>query len=287
MQGSFIGFNTAGIKYEGRFMALMLKTKLQNEICHTYYFQVQMLADLLLVLQNRMVAVLQRLNNEGETYKTELTAFNERLISNTPMIDLSEIQQPNPEKRVMSITLKPGESWSTLILVLQNEQIVSLRIDDMQVEALLVGIQQTLKNCDDSDVTHYLSSTMDFLMLCAVDLTKAHGVDYQYYSPDEWKLNLFTHSLAILFCCDTDEGKKIISGALIKSSAPHPSEHENSVIMRMAERNPKLIEVHTQCQPSQIFSKYFPSEPGKMMTLEECMQYLKSFYSEINAQISA
>jgi hypothetical protein len=36
---------------------------------------------------------------------------------------MAEIQQPNPERRIMSITLKPGETESTLILVLQNEQI--------------------------------------------------------------------------------------------------------------------------------------------------------------------
>jgi hypothetical protein len=75
--------------------------------------------------------------------KSELVAYNEQLIENTPVIDMPEVQQPNPERRVMSITLKPGETWSTLILVLQNEQIATLRIDDMQVEALLVGIQQS------------------------------------------------------------------------------------------------------------------------------------------------
>ena len=112
MQGTFIGFNTASIKYEDKFLALMLKVKLSNQLCQSYYLQAQALTDLLLVLQHRMAVVLQRLNAEGESYKSELVAFNEQLIENTPVIDMPEVQQPNPERRVISITLKqerPGQ----------------------------------------------------------------------------------------------------------------------------------------------------------------------------------
>jgi uncharacterized protein VirK/YbjX len=65
----------------------------------------------------------------------------------------------------MSITLKPGDTGSTLILVLQNEQIATLRIDDMQVEALLIGIQQSLKNTGDNELIHYLTLSLEGLML--------------------------------------------------------------------------------------------------------------------------
>ena len=52
----------------------------------------------------------------------------------------------------MSITLKPGETESTLILMLQNEQIATLRIDDRQVEALILGIQQSLTMAADTNL---------------------------------------------------------------------------------------------------------------------------------------
>ncbi|MCV5264509.1 YjeJ family protein, partial [Escherichia coli] len=74
-------------------------------------------------------------------------------------------------RRIMSITLKPGETESTLILVLQNEQICTLCIEDRQVEALLAGVQQALKTINDQEVLKYLSSNMDFLMCYTVDLT--------------------------------------------------------------------------------------------------------------------
>ena len=54
MQGTFIGFNTAGITFEERFLALLLKVKKENGFCEIYYLQAPVLADLLLILQSRM-----------------------------------------------------------------------------------------------------------------------------------------------------------------------------------------------------------------------------------------
>lgn len=164
MQGTFIGFNTAGITFEDRFLALLLKIKQQNGPCQQYYLQAPILLDLLLILQNRLLVTYKRLHEQGETYKEELIAYNESLIANIPAVEMAEIQQPNPERRIMSITLKPGETESTLILVLQNEQICTLCIEDRQVEALLAGVQQALKTINDQEVLKYLSSNMDFLM---------------------------------------------------------------------------------------------------------------------------
>ena len=286
MQGTFIGFNTASIKYDDKFLALMLKVKQSNQLCQSYYLQAPILADLLLVLQHRMAIVLQRLNTEGEKYKNELQACNEQLIKNTPVIDIPEVQHPNPERRIMSITLKPGDTGSTLILALQNEQIATLRIDDMQVEALLIGIQQSLKNTGDNELIHYLTLSLEGLMLYALDLTNASNIDYQQSLQDEWKLNLFSHYLGVLYCCDTEEGRKIISGAVIKTNAAHQSEQENSVVMRLIEGSPKLKEVHAQRQPSQIFSQVIASQPGKILSLEECLRPLHAFYQQMQAQIS-
>lgn len=287
MQGQFIGFNTAGITFENRFLALMLKTKQQNQHCQTYYLQVNELADLLLILRQRMTSVFQRLTAEGERYREELSAFNEHLVTNTPPVEMSEIQQPDHERRIMSITLKPGTAASTLILVLQNEQIATLHIDDMQVEALLVGIYQALKNTGDDAVIEYFDTMLDFLLLYTVDLTQSQNVDYQQYIQDEWRLNLFSHYLGVLYCCDTPQGRKIISGAVIKTSVSHHSEEENSIVMRLLEKSPKLKALHGSNETCQIYSHIIPSQPGKMMTLEECLRPLHAFYLETQATLDA
>lgn len=287
MQGTFIGFNTAGITFEDRFLALLLKIKQPNGLCQQYYLQAPILHDLLLILQNRLLATYKRLHEKGETYKEELIAYNESLIANIPAVEMAEIQQPNPERRIMSITLKPGETESTLILVLQNEQICTLCIEDRQVEALLAGIQQALKTMNDQAVIQYLSSNMDFLMCYAVDLTTQPNIDYQQYPQEEWKLNLFSHYLGALYCCETDEGKKIVSGAVVKTSAPHLSELENNVVMQLIEKSPKLKAMHAELAPCQIFSTIIPSQPGRMLSLEECLRPLHAFYLEKKAELSA
>lgn len=287
MQGTFIGFNTAGITFEERFLALLLKVKDKNDLYQTYYLQAPVLADLLLILQHRLLVTFQRLQVQGDSYKEELITCNESLMANIPEVEMAEIQQPSPEQRIMSITLKPGETESTLILVLQNEQICTLCIEDKQVEAIIVGIQQALKNVGDQTVIQYLSSNMDFLMCYTVDLTTQPNIDYQQYPQEEWKLNLFSHYLGALYCCETDEGKKIVSGAVVKTSAPHLSELENNVVMQLIEKSPKLKAMHAELAPCQIFSTIIPSQPGRMLSLEECLRPLHAFYLEKKAELSA
>ncbi|HBQ5235984.1 YjeJ family protein [Klebsiella pneumoniae] len=287
MQGTFIGFNTAGITFEDRFLALLLKIKQQNGPCQQYYLQAPVLLDLLLILQNRLLVTYKRLHEQGETYKEELIAYNESLIANIPAVEMAEIQQPNPERRIMSITLKPGETESTLILVLQNEQICTLCIEDRQVEALLAGIQQALKTVNDQDIIHYLTANLDFLICYTVDLTTQPNIDYQQHTQEDWKLNLFSHYLGVLYCCETDEGKKIVSGAVVKTSAPHLSELENNVVTRIIEKSPKLKAMHAELAPCQIFSTIIPSQPGRMLSLEECLRPLHAFYLEKKAELSA
>ncbi|MCZ3397931.1 hypothetical protein I7853_17210 [Klebsiella pneumoniae] len=282
-----IGFNTAGITFEDRFLALLLKIKQQNGPCQQYYLQAPILLDLLLILQNRLLVTYKRLHEQGETYKEELIAYNESLIANIPAVEMAEIQQPNPERRIMSITLKPGETESTLILVLQNEQICTLCIEDRQVEALLAGVQQALKTINDQEVLKYLSSNMDFLMCYTVDLTTQPNIDYQQHTQEDWKLNLFSHYLGVLYCCETDEGKKSVSGAVVKTSAPHLSELENNVVTRIIEKSPKLKAMHAELAPCQIFSTIIPSQPGRMLSLEECLRPLHAFYLEKKAELSA
>lgn len=90
----------------------------------------------------------------------------------------------------------------------------------------------------------------------------------------------------MLYCCETDEGKKIVSGAVVKTSAPHLSELENNVAMWLIEKSPKLKAMHAELAPCQIFSTIIPSQPGRMLSLEECLRPLHAFYLEKKAELS-
>lgn len=66
------------------------------------------------------------------------------------------------------------------------------------------------------------------------------------------------------------------SGAVIKTNAPHPSELENGIAIRINERFPKLKSTQEKYPLCQIFSKVIPSSDN-MDTLDACLQPLKAF----------
>ena len=68
--------------------------------CEIFYLQAPVLADLLLILQSRMAVIFQRLENQGEAYKDELITYNETLVTHIPTVEMAEIQQPSPERRI-------------------------------------------------------------------------------------------------------------------------------------------------------------------------------------------
>lgn len=73
MQGTFIGFNTAGITFEERFLALLLKVKKANDTCEIFYLQAPVLSDLLLILQSRMALIFSDLKIKARLTKMRLS----------------------------------------------------------------------------------------------------------------------------------------------------------------------------------------------------------------------
>lgn len=286
MQNTITGINTAVIKYENHFLALMLKTQQSDGLHQHYYLQVPELASLLTILRNRMLIVSERLIFEGETYGKKLRAFSDTLVNHTPKIEAEELQQPNPERRVMSLMLKPGGSVSTLIATLQNDLITLLYIDDMLTGPLIVAIQQALIHAGETELIQYFASTVNHLMLYTTTLSDTEAMNYQQYPQDDWKQLLFTHHLAILYCFNTTEGKKVLSGAVIKTSADHPSEEENSILMHILEKYPALQPAYDDKRACQIFSRVITAQPGKILTREECLRPLHAFYLDTQGSLN-
>ncbi|WP_052284661.1 YjeJ family protein [Kluyvera genomosp. 1] len=287
MQNTIKGINTAVIKYENRFLALLIKTQQSDGRYQHYYLQVPELTSLLMILRNRMAIVAKRLIFEGEIYGKNLRAYSEALVSHTPKIETEELQQPNPERRVMSLMLKPGESISTLIATLQNDMIALLYIDDMLAGPLIVAIQQALIHGGETELIQYCASTVNHLMLYTSSLSNSAPMNYQQYPQDDWKQRLFTHHLAILFCFSTAEGEKILSGAIIRTSAEHPSEEENNIVMHTLEKYPMLQATRDDKRACQIFSRVISPQPEKILTREECLRSLHAFYLDTQASLNA
>ena len=128
---------------------------------------------------------------------------------------------------------------------------------------------------------------MDYLILYAADLASSKNIDYQQFQVEEWKLNLFSHYLAVLYCYQTEAGKKIMSGAVVKTSVPHPSDAENHIVLSAIERSPKLKTFNESFSLCQVFCRPIMAQQGKMLSLEECLRPLHAFFLEQQASLNA
>lgn len=285
MQNTLKGFNTAVIKHEDHFLALLLKVKSQNDICQTYYLQAPQLADLCLILQSRINLVAQRISEEGDTYKEKLNNINEIIIAETPEIEISEIEEPDSGQRITSLTFAPGNASAKIVAVLQNKKTIIFNIDDTQVDALSVAIQQALINSNENDLMQNIYFDMKYLMLYTVDLSKEKSISYQQHIQEDWKTTLYKNYLAILFCFETPQGKKILTGAIVKINSQHPSAETNTIIRRVLDNHSKLNVNDEGYSPHEIYSNIMPTPPGKILTLPECLNALHHFYREMNTKL--
>lgn len=281
MQGTMKGFNTAVIKNGEELFALALKIKQQDDRCQLYYLQPVVLFDLLQILLSRLAKITQRATIEGESYQSNLMASSEALVTNIPQIDMTELQQPDSARRIASLTLKPGDTHFSIIAVLQNESIAVLTLDDTQVGMMLVGIQQALHNSGDEKLLTHINSHLDHLVLYATDMTGIPRIDYQQFEYPEWKHTIFSHHLAVLYCFATEQGEKILSGAVIKTSVEHRSEREVSIARLLAERCPKLKAFSDKYPMTQVMTRVIPAPQGKIASLDDCLLPLRTFCQEM------
>lgn len=286
MSKTIIGLNTASIKYEARFMALALKIETADRQFETYYLQAPVVLDLLIALQSRMGIVARLLREEGDSFKEQLIKANEAMVANVPQFGMDEVNQPDPSKRMMSLVLKAKDDNFTLTAILQNEHIAHLHLDNKQAEFLMTAVLQSIKAADDSETFNQIVALLDFIVLYSVDLSDPTKMDYQQVQHDIWKQRLFTHYLGVLYCFDTDEGKKVLSGAVIKTSAAHHSDQEKNIVQKISLLNSHLKTLQEKYTLSQIFSTVLPAEPGKMLTIEECLRPLHAFCMSIQAKLN-
>ena len=143
------GINTGTIMHEGHLLAIVLKVRNSDGIDECYTMQHTVIRDFLLITQNRLMAVMERLQKDGEKYKTVLIAESQALISQSPVMQQEDVECPDPAKRIMSIALKKDSETFTIIAALQSEQIVTLRFSNGQAEIILRAMIQALQNSGD------------------------------------------------------------------------------------------------------------------------------------------
>lgn len=280
------GLNTAPIKQGDHLFLMAFKISgTENNGC-LFYMQLTTLVDLLIILRSRITKVAQRLVERGNKYEKKIKSDIDILNKNIPEIYYSEVSQPNSMQLVTSIAPKFKDEAISLIIAMQNEKIITIEINDTQVEFFILAIQKAIETINDKETLNILGSLLDFLLLYSVDLTNLDFLNYKEINHELWKHNLYSEYLAVLYCFETERGKVILSGAIIKANAQYGSQEVQHIIHKVAALTPMLKKIQEKYTLYKSFCQKITSDSGQILTKEACLTQLHSFCLKTQAQLN-
>lgn len=279
------GINTAPIK-QGDHLCLMTFKVIDTNGNHcVFYMPVNTLIDFMIILRSRLLEVSQKIIKQGELYQQKLKSDIELLVANVPEIMSVEFMQPKAEYIVTSLTPKFKDEQFSLIIMLQNEQVIVLDISETQVEFIIAAIQQAIKTINDNETLQIIFSLLDFLLFYTVDLTNLEYLNFKEINHEPWKQHLFSNYCAVLYCFETEKGKEILAGAVIKANSQPESQETENIIQRVAHLSPMLKALKDKYPLCQTFSQRIPSQPMQILSKEECLNPLHAFCLKILAEM--
>ncbi|WP_432216251.1 YjeJ family protein [Klebsiella quasipneumoniae] len=280
------GLNTAPIKQGDHLFLMAFKISgTENNGC-LFYMQLTTLVDLLIILRSRITKVAQRLVECGNKYEKKIKSDIDILNNNIPEIYYSEVSQPNSMQLVTSIAPKFKDEAISLIIAMQNEKIITIEINDTQVEFFILAIQKAIETINDKETLNIVGSLLDFLLLYSVDLTNLDFLNYKEINHELWKHNLYSEYLAVLYCFETERGKVILSGAIIKANAQYDSQEVQHIIHKVAALTPMLKKIQEKYTLYKSFCQKITSDSGQILTKEACLTQLHSFCLKTQAQLN-
>lgn len=281
------GINTGAVLNENKFFALALRFRQNDASEQVIYMQPGVLKDFMLILHHRLQGVLKNYEQQGETYKQRMIAENETFTKNTPDMQSEDVQNPDANKRIVTLTLKEAHEGFRLICTLPGEQLLILNFDDSQAEFTLHAIVQALNNANDQAMATQLLNTLDFLTTYDIDLSNAPNVNYHQYSHEAWKQHLFSRYICVLYGFDTEKGKALLAGAIIKCNKDEESEEVQQIVQRFYLLNPHFAELRNTYPNAHFFCKTIPTQERQILSLEESMGALKEFYQNLSPQLNS
>ena len=281
------GLNTASIKFNNRLALTMLKIKYDNDQLQNLYLPLNTLVDLLLILRHRMIIIAQRLQDKGEIYKAKIQSECELMLLNAPDIKQDELEQPDLQNQVASLAPKFGDDYTDLIIMLQNNSVVNIHIEDTQIELLLLALSRALNSSDDKESIHLIGSLLDFIMLYVVDLKNLEYLNYRQVEHDVWKQNLFLNHLLILYVFETDKGKQIQAGTVLKTNIKPGTPEIENLVSRVASLTPALQAIQQGFPLCQTFYRQINTDKEGVLTKEEYLRALHAFCLEMQSSVSA
>lgn len=274
------GINTAPILQNNRLCLIAFKLRDDNKQERLFFMQIPTLIDFLVVLKNSTLRVSQRLASAGEEFKMKLIADNEALAGNIPVITQAEVTQPDPGMLVTSIAPKVGDEYFSLIAFMHNEHVITFEIDDNQAEFILVAIKKAIEVTKDNEALRTISAFMSFILLYDVNLADSNKLQYNEFKHELWKQNSFSQYLAVLYCFDTEHGKQLLAGNVIKINGELQSQETEALLQFIYLMTPTSKLLRDKNSLCNVFTQVINAPTAKALTKDECLRALHNFYLE-------
>ncbi|EOT8867053.1 YjeJ family protein, partial [Escherichia coli] len=214
---SIKGVNTGVIRKSNNFIALALKIKEPRNKESLFFMSVMELRDLLIALESRLYHK-HKLDAEARLqYEQARDKAMKKMAENIPEIQIEELKNADINRRVNTLELTDNQGENlTFVLTLHDGSKCELVVNELQIEMLARAIIHAINNAEMRELALRITSLLDFLPLYDVDCQDDNNLEYDTYSQPEWKHNLFTHYLAVLYRFKDESGKEQFSGAVLR-----------------------------------------------------------------------
>lgn len=204
------GINTVSIKQGEHLYVMAFKLRSHNNDEHMLFLQISTLVDFLIILRHRMSKVKLRIEERGEDYTKELIDIAKSMANNIPEIKHEEVMTPDIGNLVTSLAPKFQEESFNIIAMLNSQNIVTLEINDSQVEFIIRAISHAIELAKDQEASRTISSVLDFIMLYSVDFSDINNLQYREVKHSSWKVGLYSNFIQVLYSFDIGEEKKYL-----------------------------------------------------------------------------
>ncbi|MEB6379551.1 YjeJ family protein [Leclercia adecarboxylata] len=273
------GLNTGILMHEQGFMAMALKIKTSHDQTHMFYLQGQELRDLMMILQNRLVSLQTGVVNNQQEMTTSVESTNQELVNHIPVIEQQEVEQPNADYLVSSLSVSFTEHEFKLVLILKNETLHHITISDLQIHFMMLAIARALGNVKSDNLVALFSAGLNYSPIYDAEFNQNGTIDYSLIENEQWKLDLFSQFYLIIYGLENKDGLELKLGAVVKAHAAINEQEMNEIARNFASKSKRLMPYCNQL--AMIKSTPLAFEKYGLPSPNEALQPLAEFHKAL------
>lgn len=271
------GYNTGVLLHQSSFLAVAFKVREENNSESIFYLQAAVLKDFLMLLQNRLILISKNIFFNKSNFNESVSNENQLLLTQVPAMYQEDIQSPNTDKRVITLSANFLDNCVNILFALKNGELYHFKIQDTQISFIILALGQAIKNSSASDVTSYLTTGLGFIPLYDVIFKPDGNLNYSQFEIDTWKLDIFCNYTLLVY--RTNQEGKFSFGGVIKTNAALDSEELNSIAMEFASSSKKLKDHYPLIEG--YHAEHLILNKKTIPSIKEALQPLAEFHKRL------